>query len=190
MENDLNIALQHFWGSSYWTTILQQAPELSSDTVKVLLAKSQEIDLLRAQLMRLQAKMQEPAPAQPQPDAPETFRVGDRVEADWARRNWSETKEAPDWRMCEIREIAASHINAYWVVFDCSLSDKYRMKPSEIRRPVAPEPERFKFGQRVKAWESDAIILGVAPDKDGDVKVWIDGAETWCYAPLAKVFPL
>jgi hypothetical protein len=68
-NDDLNISLQHFWGSSYWTTVLQQRPELSRQTTDVLLQKNRELDWLRARVMRLEENERRLARLEPAPDA-------------------------------------------------------------------------------------------------------------------------
>ena len=56
---NLDLVLQFFWGSSFWSAVLQECGQLSEPTKQVLLAKAREVDQLRAQLMQAEKTIDE-----------------------------------------------------------------------------------------------------------------------------------
>lgn len=120
------------------------------------------------------------APAQPQPDAP-AFRVGDIVEVKIFRREW--------WFSGFVRKIGRS--GNPWVEYvDNGKTETAWFDIADVRRPAAPEPERFKFefGDKVNVTGKNiagadyspctGVIVRIMP-KENQVDVWIDAERDW-----------
>jgi len=137
-----------------------------------------------------------PPPAQPAADA-DGFKVGEMVEADYAKRLTSYVK-CEDWRSAVIVKIDTVDIaTPYYVEF--AGGNRRWMTVSETRRPVvAAEPRKFEFGERVKCgrtsggndYGTDAIYLKTSND-DGEILLAFENREiTFAWFKPDQVFPL